>query len=40
LRSQLLAGRWITFFDNLTNRAELFDNQIEIKSTYYLEWAA
>jgi hypothetical protein len=40
LRSQLLAGRWITFFENLTNRAELFDNQIEIKSNHYLKWAA
>ena len=40
LRSQLITGRWNTFFGNLTNRAELFDNQIEIKSNYYLKWAA
>ncbi len=40
LRSQLITGRWNTFFDNLTNRAELPDNQIEIKSNYYMKWAA
>ena len=40
LRSQLITGRWNTFFRNLTNRAELSDNQIEIKSNAYLKWAA
>jgi hypothetical protein len=40
LRSQLITGRWNTFFDNLTNRAELFDNQKEIKSNDYQRWAA
>ncbi len=40
LRSQLITGRWNTFFGNLTNRTELFDNQIEIKSNDYLKWAA
>jgi hypothetical protein len=40
LRSQLITGRWNTFFGNLTNRDELSDNQIEIKSNAYLKWAA
>jgi len=40
LRSQLITGRWNTFFDNLTSRDELPDNQIEIKSNHYLKWAA
>ena len=40
LRSQLITGRWNTFFYNLTNRSELVDNQIEIKSNHYLKWAA
>jgi len=40
LRSQLISGRWETFFHNLTNRSDLFDNQIEIKSNCYLKWAA
>ncbi len=40
LRSQLITGRWNTFFENLTNRGELFDNQKEIKSNDYLRWAA
>jgi hypothetical protein len=40
LRSQLITGRWCTFFENLTNRAELFDNQKEIRSNDYLRWAA
>ena len=40
LRSQLITGRWNTFFGNLTNRAELFDTQMEIKSNDYLRWAA
>lgn len=40
LRSQLITGRWDTFFMNLTNRSELFDNQYEIKSNDYLRWAA
>jgi len=40
LRSQLITDRWNIFFDNLTNRAELSDNQIVIKSNHYLKWAA
>jgi len=40
LRSQLITGRWKTFFENLTNRDELFDNQTEIKSNDYQRWAA
>jgi len=40
LRSQLITGRWNIFFHNITNRRELFDNQIEIKSNDYLKWAA
>jgi len=40
LRSQLITGRWNIFFENLTNRIELFDNQKEIKSNDYLKWAA
>ena len=40
LRSQLITGRWKTFFENLTNRGELFDNQKGIKSNNYLRWAA
>jgi hypothetical protein len=40
LRSQLITGRWKTFFRNLTSRAELFDSQKLIKSNDYLKWAA
>ena len=40
LRSQLISGRWNTFFYNLTNRSDLFDSQVEIKSNHYLKWAA
>jgi len=40
LRSQLISGRWNTFFHNLTNRSDIFDSQAEIKSNHYLKWAA
>lgn len=37
LRSQLISGRWNTFFHNLTTRSDLFDSQVEIKSNHYLK---
>ena len=40
LRSQLISGRWNTFFENLLNRLDNPDYQANIKSNSYMKWAA